>query len=394
MKKLLVFLILGALVLGGGFYAYRKAFKAPSFQVLESARVERGSIRGVLVETGILKPQVGAVVKIGARITGTVVSMKVKIGDKVKAGQLIALIDDRELRRNIERQKAALENARWTLEQVELTFPQRIKEAEANYRYAKVSYDREQKLMEREFTTGDALDRARSQFQALEANVKRLQEEYKTQLEISRARVEELEAQLKQLEVSLSYTRIDAPIDGVVSDVTIQEGETIVTGLQVANLVTILDPTRLEMWIYVDETNIGRVEAGQAVEFYVDTYPDKVFKGTIQRVHPQPISKDNIVYYLAIVQVTAEDAEVLKPEMTTHVRVIHEQKDSVLTAPNAALKFEEGKQVAYVVIGEHKVAKAVVQSGVRGEDRTEIISGVKEGDEVATKIILPVENKP
>ena len=394
MKKLLVFLILGALVVGGGFYAYRKAFKAPSFQVLESARVERGSIRGVLVETGILKPQVGAVVKIGARITGTVVSMKVRIGDKVKAGQLIALIDDRELRRNIERQKAALENARWTLEQVELTFPQRIKEAEANYRYAKVSYDREQKLMEREFTTGDALDRARSQYQALEANVKRLQEEYKTQLEISRARVEELEAQLKQLEVSLSYTRIDAPIDGVVSDVTIQEGETIVTGLQVANLVTILDPTRLEMWIYVDETNIGRVEAGQAVEFYVDTYPDKVFKGTIQRVHPQPISKDNIVYYLAIVQVTAEDAEVLKPEMTTHVRVIHEEKDSVLTAPNAALKFEEGKQVAYVVIGENKVEKAVVQSGVRGEDRTEIISGVKEGDEVATKIILPVENKP
>jgi multidrug efflux pump subunit AcrA (membrane-fusion protein) len=100
------------------------------------------------------------------------------------------------------------------------------------------------------------------------------------------------------------------------------------------------------------------------------------------------------VYYLAIVQVTAEDAEVLKPEMTTHVRVIHEEKDSVLTAPNAALKFEEGKQVAYVVIGENKVEKAVVQSGVRGEDRTEIISGVKEGDEVATKIILPVENKP
>jgi multidrug efflux pump subunit AcrA (membrane-fusion protein) len=393
-KKVLVSLILGALVLGGGFYAYRKAFKAPSFQVLESARVERGSIRGVLVETGILKPQVGAVVKIGARITGTVVSMKVKIGDKVKAGQLIALIDDRELRRNIERQKAALENARWTQEQVELTFPQRIKEAEANYRYAKVNYDRERKLMEREFTTGDALDRARSQYQALEANVKRLQEEYKTQLEISRARVEELEAQLKQLEVSLSYTRIDAPIDGVVSDVTIQEGETIVTGLQVANLVTILDPTRLEMWIYVDETNIGRVEAGQAVEFYVDTYPEKVFKGTIQRVHPQPVSKDNIVYYLAIVQLSAEDAEVLKPEMTTHVRVIHEQKDSVLTAPNAALKFEEGRQVAYVVLGENKVEKAVVRSGVRGEDRTEIISGVKEGDEVATKIILPVENKP
>ncbi|MCU0587545.1 MAG: efflux RND transporter periplasmic adaptor subunit [Syntrophobacteraceae bacterium] len=394
MKRVWIGLVLSVLVLGGGFLAYRKAFKAPSVQVLESATVERGSIRGVLVETGILKPQVGAVVKIGARITGTVVSMKVKIGDPVEAGQLIALIDDRELRRSIDRQKAALESARWTLDQVELTYPQRIKEAEANQRYARANYEREQKLMEREFTTGDALDRARSQFEALEANVKRLRDEYRTQLQISGARVEELEAQLKQLEVSLSYTRIHAPIDGVVSDVTIQEGETIVTGLQVANLVTILDTSRLEMWIYVDETNIGRVQVDQAVEFYVDTFPDQTFHGRIQRVHPQPINRDNIVYYLAIVQLTARDAEVLKPEMTTHVRIIYEQKDSVLTAPNAALKFEEGRQVAYVVVGENRVEKTDIKSGVRGEDRTEIQSGLREGDRVATKIILPAEKKP
>jgi multidrug efflux pump subunit AcrA (membrane-fusion protein) len=394
LKRVWIGLVLGVLVLGGGFLAYRKAFKAPSVQVLESATVERGSIRGVLVETGILKPQVGAVVKIGARITGTVVSMKVKIGDPVEAGQLIALIDDRELRRSIDRQKAALESARWTLDQVELTYPQRIKEAEANQRYARANYEREQKLMEREFTTGDALDRARSQFEALEANVKRLRDEYRTQLQISGARVEELEAQLKQLEVSLSYTRIHAPIDGVVSDVTIQEGETIVTGLQVANLVTILDTSRLEMWIYVDETNIGRVQVDQAVEFYVDTFPDQTFHGRIQRVHPQPINRDNIVYYLAIVQLTARDAEVLKPEMTTHVRIIYEQKDSVLTAPNAALKFEEGRQVAYVVVGENRVEKTDIKSGVRGEDRTEIQSGLREGDRVATKIILPAEKKP
>jgi multidrug efflux pump subunit AcrA (membrane-fusion protein) len=394
LKRVWIGLVLSVLVLGGGFLAYRKAFKAPSVQVLESATVERGSIRGVLVETGILKPQVGAVVKIGARITGTVVSMKVKIGDPVEAGQLIALIDDRELRRSIDRQKAALESARWTLDQVELTYPQRIKEAEANQRYARANYEREQKLMEREFTTGDALDRARSQFEALEANVKRLRDEYRTQLQISGARVEELEAQLKQLEVSLSYTRIHAPIDGVVSDVTIQEGETIVTGLQVANLVTILDTSRLEMWIYVDETNIGRVQVDQAVEFYVDTFPDQTFHGRIQRVHPQPINRDNIVYYLAIVQLTARDAEVLKPEMTTHVRIIYEQKDSVLTAPNAALKFEEGRQVAYVVVGENRVEKTDIKSGVRGEDRTEIQSGLREGDRVATKIILPAEKKP
>jgi multidrug efflux pump subunit AcrA (membrane-fusion protein) len=158
--------------------------------------------------------------------------------------------------------------------------------------------------------------------------------------------------------------------------------------------VTILDPTRLEMWIYVDETNIGRVEVGQAVEFYVDTYPERSFEGKIQRVHPQPINKDNIVYYLAIVQLTPSDAEVLKPEMTTHVRIVYEQKDDVLTAPNAGLKYEEGKQVAYIVTGTNQVEKSIIKSGVRGENRTEILSGVKEGDLLATKIILPVEGKP
>jgi len=126
----------------------------------------------------------------------------------------------------------------------------------------------------------------------------------------------------------------------------------------------------------------------------VDTYPDRTFAGRIQRVHPQPINRDNIVYYLAVVQLTPQDAEVLKPEMTTHVRIIYERKDYVLTAPNAALKFEEGRQVAYVVVGENKVEKAEIRSGVRGEERTEILAGLREGDLVATKIILPPSGRP
>jgi len=180
----------------------------------------------------------------------------------------------------------------------------------------------------------------------------------------------------------------------VVSDVTIQEGETIVTGLQVANLVTVLDPTRLEMWIYVDETDIGRVKIGQEVEYYVDTFPDRVFRGQVGKIYPQPVTKDNIVYYLAIVEVPKEDTEFLKPEMTTHVKVIFEDRKDILTASNAAIKFEEGKQIAYKVLGPNNVEKVVLKAGIRGEDRTEILSGAAEGDVLATKIILPVASKP
>jgi multidrug efflux pump subunit AcrA (membrane-fusion protein) len=393
MKKI-VFIISAVILIGLSIFLYKKFFSKPEIQVLETAKVERGSIRGVIVETGIMKSQVGAVVKVGARATGEIVKMNVKIGDKVKRGQIIALIDDREIQKAIEQQTAALSTAQNTLSQIELTYPERINEARANYEYAKINYEREQELLKYDYTTKDTVDKAKSQFEATDANFKRLQEEYKTQVKITKANIEDITAQLRQQQIRLTYTKIYAPIDGIVSDVTAQEGETIVTGLQVANLVTVLDPILLEMWIYVDETDIGRVKVKQQVEYYVDTFPDKLFHGSIEKIYPQPVIKDNIVYYLSILKVSKDDAQFLKPEMTTHVKIIFAEKDNLLTAPNAAIKFERGKQVVYKVIGQNKVEKVEVRTGIRGEEKTEIISGVKEGDILATKLILPVSPKP
>ena len=346
------------------------------------------------METGIIKSQVGAVVKIGAQTTGRIQKMKVKVGDRVKAGDLIALVDDREIQQQIGQQQAALLSARNTLTQVEQTYPERIREARANYDYAKVTVERERELLKHEYTTKDSVDKAESQFTASEAVLKRLQDEYKTQLTISKSTVEEIQARLRQQEVRMTYTKIFSPIDGIVSDVTAQEGETIVAGLQVANLVTVLDPTRLEMWIYVDETDIGKAAVGQDVEYYVDTFPSKTFKGKIEKIYPQPVVKENIVYYLSTMKVSPEDAAFLKPEMTTHVRIITEEKANILTAPNAAIKFERGKQVAYRVTGKNKVEKLAIKIGIRGEDKTEILSGANEGDTLATKIVLPVTTDP
>jgi len=388
MKKIAAIFIIIA-CLAGGYTIYKKYIYKPSIKILETAKVEKGSIRGVIVETGIIKPQVGAQIKIGARATGEIMQMKVKIGDKVKKGQLIALIDEREITKTIEQQKASLVASENKLLQTELTYPQRIKEAQANYDYAKINYEREIELIKNDYTTKDTVDQAESQFEAAEATLKRLQDEYETQLKIAKANVEDIIAQLKQQEIRLTYTKIYSPIDGVVSDVTAQEGETIVTGLQVANLVTVIDPTLLEMWIYVDETDIGRVSLGQKVEYYVDTFPDKLFNGQIEKIYPEPVVKDNIVYYLAIVKIKDDIAVFLKPEMTTHIKIIFDEKTNILTAPNAAIKFEKGEQIAYKVIGPETVEKVTLKTGIRGEDKTEILSGAQEGDKLATKIILP-----
>jgi len=390
-KKIFWIAAVAIVVLGAvGLFAYKKMTAKPAIKVLETGKVERGAIRGVLVETGIIKSQVGAVVKIGARATGKVVKMGVKVGDRVKNGQIIALIDDREIVQAVQQQKAALAAAESTLRQVRLTYPERIREAKANFEYAGQNYEREQQLLKNEYTTKDSFEKARSSYEATGAVLKRLEDEYQTQIKITEANIAEIRAQIAQQETKLSYTKIYSPLEGVVSEVTAQEGETIVAGLQVANLVTVLDPLRLEMWIYVDETDIGRVRLGQPVEYTVDTYPNRTFRGNIEKIYPQPVVKENIVYYLSIVKVSKEDAAFLKPEMTTHARIITTQKEDAVTAPNAAVKFDKGKQVVYQVDGAGKVKKTVVKIGIRGEDRTEILSGVEAGALLATKLILPV----
>ncbi len=390
-KKIAVIALLIAVLAAGGTLAYRKLFTTPETRVIETGRVERGDIRGVLVGTGIIKSQVGAVVKIGARATGKVVKMHVKVGDGVKEDQLIALIDDREIVKGIEQQKAALQVAKGALAQITLTYPERIREAEANYTYARLVWEREKELIKKEYTSKDSLEKAESQFKAAGAVLKRLRDEHVTQEKIVEATIREIRAQLEQQEVRLTYTRIHSPITGIISDVTAQEGETIVAGLQVANLVTVLDPTRLEMWIYIDETDIGRARPGQKCEYTVDTYPEKIFTGTIDKIYPQPVVRENIVYYLSIVKVSKQDARYLRPEMTTHVKIVTTEKSGVLTVPNAAVKYEKGRQIAYrAEKGSNRVEKVELRLGIRGEERTEILSGIPEGTELATKLILPI----
>ncbi|MBN2655167.1 MAG: efflux RND transporter periplasmic adaptor subunit [Nitrospirae bacterium] len=392
MKKILAVIVVLVLA-AAGYFGYQTLFKKPATQVIETTVVEKGDIRGILVETGITKSQVGAVVKIGTRATGTIMDMKVRVGDKVKKGELIALIDDREINQSIAQTKASLDAAKKTLAQHELTYPEKIKEAAANYEYAKSSYDRENELHKKDFTTKDALEKAKSQFDSTAAVLQRLKSEFKTQVEITKANINDKAALLEQQQTKLSYTKIYSPLTGVVSDVTAQKGETIVAGLQVANLVTVLDPTRLEMWIYVDETDIGRVKLSQKVEYYVDTYPNRTFNGVISEIYPQPVVKDNIVYYLAIVKIPVEDALMLRPEMTTHVKIIFKEKSGVLTVANAAVKFEKGKQVLYLVKGKNLVQKTEIKTGIRGEDKTEILSGASEGAVTASKLILPTTQK-
>jgi HlyD family secretion protein len=366
-KKYIVIAIIVAVVAGILIYLFAGK-KGNSEKTGENFTIKRDNVTYFTEQTGIIKAQVGAIVKVGTRATGNLTQLRYQVGDAVKKGELIATIDDREIMANIRNTDATIESLKRDLDA-----------KEAQYSYSKTNYEREVSLLEKEFTTKDSVDKAKREVDVAFA-----------QVEFGKAKVKEAVEKLKALEVSLSYTKIYAPISGYVSAVSTQLGETVVAGLSAAILITIIDPTKLEMWIYVDETDIGRTKPGLKIEYWVDTYRDKRFYGKIDMIYPQPEIKDNIVYYLAIVKIDPKDTAFLRPEMTTHVRIIVEEKKDVLVVPNNAVRFEEGKTVVYFK-AKDKTEPRQVTPGIRDDRFTEIIAGLKEGE---TIVIPSVVKKP
>lgn len=353
MKKL-IFIAITILVVAGAIWYFTGSKDGGTIKVLKTDTITRGNVSKVLEATGIIKAQVGAQVKIGARATGVLTNVVVKVGDPVSKGDLIAEIDSRELRARIDEARADLRRQQAELDYMEKNLP------------------RQKSLVRQQLAAQDTLDQAYQD------------------ADMARHAVASSRARLETLNVQLSYTKIFSPIDGVVSQVAAQEGETIVSGLSVSNLITVLDPTRLEMWIYIDETDIGRLTTGLPVEYTVDAYRDKIFEGTVDRVYPEPEIRDNIVYYRTLVRVTKEQSDWLRPEMTTQCKIIVETKKDVLTVPNTALKWVANRQVCFVVDNPEAEPREVSPKlGLVGLERSEVTDGLKEGDTVATQLVLP-----
>jgi multidrug efflux pump subunit AcrA (membrane-fusion protein) len=404
MKKVFA-VLLACTLLGAGVFAFLSKRGGSKIQILETVKAEKATIEDQLLATGIVKPVVGAKIEIGARATGLISSLPVKVGDRVEGGQLIAKIDSREIERNIETMRVSLRIMKANLEKEKSLFPvntdlqhKNIEKREADLRLAERNYGRQKMLHDQNASTDEKLDQslhelklAQAELDSAKTELIRIRTSHTNDVQVLENQIMETESRLQELLVQRSYYDIHAPISGVVTQVAADEGETIVAGLQVANLITILQPERLEMWIYVDETDIGKIKEGMKVVYTVDTYPKRKFEGKISRIYLEPETKEGIVYYTAVITMTSEDALLLKTDMTTHVRIIREVKENVLSVKNGAVKWDGAESVVYKITGDKKnpAERISVKTGVKDENNTEITEGLSEGDEVALKIILP-----
>ncbi|MDR2825347.1 MAG: efflux RND transporter periplasmic adaptor subunit [Deltaproteobacteria bacterium] len=375
-------------------------------EVIATAAVHRGTVVKTLNATGIITPEVGAIVKTGSRATGIIRKMHVRVGDQVLKDQIIAEIDSRELTAQVQEAEATMTRADVEYERIMAIYPLQIQEAraqaasaQASADYNDLNYKRRKELVEQDLDSRDTLDVAKQQYivaaqnlVAAKASLKRLEEEFIRQQESASQARKQAAASLTTAKIRLDYATIRSPIDGVVSQVTAQEGETVVAGLQVANLITVLDSSRLEMWVYVDETDVGQVKSGMPVEFTVDSLPGKTFKGQVRLIYPEPEIRDSIVYYQTVVPLDKESALQLKAQMTTQCRVIVGSRENVLIIPNEGVKWVGGEQVVYVQAKNGSVTPVRITFGMRGTENSEVLEGLQEGDIIATRLVLGAQN--
>ena len=287
----------------------------------------------------------GAQVRVGPRISGIVRRLAVRVGDRVRVGQLLAELDDRELVARRREAVATLDLAR------------------ANLAFALADAGRKRALAGARLLARSDLDLAeRGAAVAVE--------------EVARA-----QAVLDYAETQVAYARVDAPIAGTVASVSTQEGETVAASFATPTFVTLLDLNRLEVWAYVDETDIGRIRVGQNVRFTVDTYGSEGFTGHVSEIYPQPEIRDNVVDYVTVVRFRAPAGRSLRPEMTTAVRIATEEARNVLTVPLKAVH-RNGPQAFVWRRHRNGVNRVPVTLGIRNESDWEVVRGVVEGDEV------------
>lgn len=378
MKKIIIWILIPVVLLSAlgaaGYWYYRRSTRFPGFNTEE---VDKGEVRQTISATGSLAAL--TTVEVGCQISGILASISADFNDLVTAGQLIAQIDPSTYEAQVQQAMANLENAHASernltaqvtnLQGNLLSVKADAQVQKANIRKAEVALEeaarnlkRNEDLYARKLISASdrdsikaAADSAEASLQAAKAqcdsslakekSVLAQIESAKAQLEGSAAQIRQMEALLNVSKINLSRTRIYSPIDGVVISRAVDVGQTVAASLQAPTLFTIANDLRkMQINTSVDEADIGKVLLGQVVNFSVDAYRDRTFKGKVGQVRLLPTTTQNVVTYSVMVNVDNDDLS-LKPGMTANVEILVDQRENVIRIPTKALFFKPSKEL-------------------------------------------------
>ncbi|MGZ4056684.1 MAG: efflux RND transporter periplasmic adaptor subunit [Bacteroidia bacterium] len=382
MKNKIIIISISAILIAGGFYYFTHSKSKTNTFFWRTAIAEKGDLNVIITATGNISADTS--VDVGTQVSGVLVKRYVDFNSKVKKGQLIALVDTTTLYATEKDAEAAVEKAQSTLNE----------------------YKRE-------------LDRSKNLFD----NKVESQADYDlatTNYETSKSALTSAEAQLYKAQVNLRYAKIKAPISGIVIARNIDEGQTVIASFNTPTLFTIAnDLSKMQVQADVGEADIGQIKVGQNVNFTVDAYPDDVFTGIVEQVRLQPVTIQNVVNYVVIINAPNPETKLI-PGLTANVNIlVHEQK-GVLKVPSNAISFVppaeylessdtplpdsvKQKWRQKITLGSQKIIQKVndpaiaymwikhnndifptrIRKGFSDGVFTEISGDIKEGDEVA-----------
>ncbi|MFA5110997.1 MAG: efflux RND transporter periplasmic adaptor subunit [Desulfobaccales bacterium] len=298
--------------------------------------VKRGDLRATISATGTVEPE--EVVDVGAQVAGRIVTFgqdkngqEVDYGSVVEAGTVLARIDDALYAADVGAAKAQLGQNKAAVLNAEANLGQ----LKAKLYQAGRDWARAQKLGPSDALSQTDYDAAQSTYEVAKANV----EVGKAAIVQAKSAVEQAQAQLQRAQKNLSYCTIVSPVKGVIVDRRVNIGQTVVSSLNAPSLFLIAkDLNRLQVWVSVNEADIGRIKPGQEVTFTVDAQPGDVFPGQVGKIRLNATMTQNVVTYTVEVD-TDNSGGKLFPYLTANVTFIVGERKNVLLVPNAALRW-------------------------------------------------------
>jgi HlyD family secretion protein len=354
------------------------------------AKVDKGDLAKSVVATGKIEPITK--VEIKSKASGIVKKLYVDYGDKIKKGQMLAELDRDEIRARVDQARAQLEAASASLSGTRADLERAKVDAEGpDVPMLKRAYDRAQGMAKEGVVSASALDDAEKNY-VMSVNKQNVS---KAQLQVLQAKIGQAEGQvaqdranLKQLEEQLSYTTIESPIDGIVLSRDVEIGDAVssilVLGSSATLVMTLGDTSEVYVKGKVDESDIGKVYLGQPARIKVESFKDKTFTGKVTKISPMGVEKDNVTTFEVRVSINNPEG-VLKAMMTANAEIILEEHKNVLQIPEGSIIYDKDKK-ASVEVPESKAKdgkkKVVVNIGISNGAKTELLSGLKEGDQV------------
>lgn len=295
----------------------------------QTQALSRGDIESIVNTAGTISPTI--TVQVGSEVSGLISEMSADFNSQVTAGQVLARIDDRDIRVQLRQREADLETAKANLVQAQAS----LVNAETQLEFSRNEYERVTSLFERNLVSQADVERANNAVRSAEASL----EQAKSNIVSSNASILQREAQLEQTQIDLERTYIKSPVDGVVLNRLVDLGQAVSANQSIPTLFEVAqDLSAMQIEASIDEADIGKVTEGMAVRFRVDAYPQRSFTGEIAQVRKAATTASNVVTYKVIIAAN-NPGEILLPGMTANVDIILGRKTDVLRAPNAALRF-------------------------------------------------------